>query len=78
LSIVKPRPSRIAALTWATHREVELENPSALKQKQHAPVTLAELLRWYVETFETISKWQRSKQAHLEFLERHKIGKADA
>lgn len=69
---------RSAALTWAKHREVELENPAALSRKQHAPVTLAELIRWYVETFETISRWQRSKQAHLEFLERHKIGKADA
>jgi hypothetical protein len=27
---------------------------------------------------ETISRWQRSKQAHLEFLERHDIGKANA
>ena len=69
---------RSAASTWARHREVELENPSALKRKQHATVTLAELIRWYIETFETISKWQRSKQAHLEFLERHRIGKAEA
>ena len=69
---------RTAALTWARHGEVELENPSALKQKQHATLTLAELIRWYIGAFETISKWQRSKQAHLELLERHKIGKADA
>jgi len=53
---------RSAALTWAKHREVELENPAALKRKQHAAVTLAELIRWYIETFEEISKWQRSKQ----------------
>jgi hypothetical protein len=40
--------------------------------------TLTELIRWYIDTFETISRWQRSKQTHLEFLERHAIGKANA
>ena len=68
---------RSAAVTWAKHREVELENPIALRRKQHATITLAELIRWYIETFETISQWQRSKQAHLKFLERHAIGKAN-
>jgi len=62
---------RSAALSWARHREVELENPAALTQTRHATITLAELIRWYIDTFETISKWQRSKQTHLEFLERH-------
>jgi hypothetical protein len=38
----------------------------------------AELIRWYIDTFETISKWQRSKQAHLELLERHALGKCNA
>jgi hypothetical protein len=28
--------------------------------------------------FETISKWQRSKRAHLELLERHALGKSNA
>jgi hypothetical protein len=37
-----------------------------------------ELIRWYIDTFETISKWQRTKQTRLEFLERHAIGKANA
>ncbi|HVP35151.1 MAG TPA: tyrosine-type recombinase/integrase [Steroidobacteraceae bacterium] len=64
-------------MTWARHREVELENPEALARKQHATVTLANLIRWYIETFETISKWQRSKQAHLKFLARHAIGKSN-
>jgi hypothetical protein len=68
---------RSAALSWARHREVELENPAALTRKQHGTVTLAELIRWYIDTFGTISKWQRSKQTHLEFLERHSIGKAN-
>jgi integrase len=53
---------RSAAVSWA---------------KQGAP-TLAELIRWYIDNFETVSKWQRSKQAHLEFLERHPLGKLNA
>jgi integrase len=69
---------RSAAVTWAKHREVELENPSFLARVQQGAPTLAELIRWYIDNFETISKWQRSKQTHLEFLERHSIGKANA
>lgn len=69
---------RAAALTWARHREIALENPSALTHVQHGAPTIAELIRWYIDTFETISKWQRSKQTHLEFLERHALGKCDA
>jgi hypothetical protein len=56
---------RAAALTWAKHREVALENPGTRAQAQHGTPTLAELIRWYIDTFESISKWQRSKQTHL-------------
>jgi hypothetical protein len=69
---------RSAAVTWAKHREVELENPSFLARVQQGAPTLAELIRWYIDNFETNSQWQRSKQTHLEFLERHSIGKANA
>ena len=69
---------RTAALSWAKHREVELENPQALTRFQQGAPTLAELIRWYIDTFETISKWQRSKQSHLQFLERHALGKFNA
>jgi len=69
---------RSAALSWAKHREVALENPAALAERQHATVTLAELIRWYIDTFATLSRWQRSKQTHLEFLERHALGKTYA
>jgi integrase len=69
---------RTAASSWARHREVALEQPGALTRVQQGTPTLAELIRWYIETFETISKWQRSKQAHLEFLERHALGKSNA
>src|SRR5580692_8686786 len=69
---------RSAAASWAKHREVQLENQAVPGRRQHEPVTLAALIRWYIETFETISKWQRSKQSHLEFLERHAIGRVNA
>jgi integrase len=68
---------RASAVTWAKHREVELEKPATLRREQQASLTLAQLIRWYIDTFETISKWQRSKQSHLEFLERHEIGEAN-
>jgi integrase len=69
---------RSAAVSWARHREVALENHAVPGRQEREPVTLAELIRWYIATFETISRWQRSKQTHLEFLERHSIGKANA
>jgi integrase len=69
---------RSAAMSWARHREVALEDPHALPEIQRGSATLAELIRWYIDTFETVSRWQRSKQTHLEFLERHALGKTDA
>jgi integrase len=68
---------RAAALTWARHREVELEDPAALTRAQASTQSLARVIRWYIDTFESISRWQRSKQTHLEFLERHPIGKSN-
>ena len=69
---------RTAALSWARHREVALEDPATLVREQQGACTLAGLIRWYIETFETISRWQRSKQTHLEFLEHHALGKTNA
>jgi len=40
--------------------------------------TLAELIRGYIGAFEAISQWQRSKQTHLEFFERHALDKTNA
>jgi integrase len=77
---------RLAATSWARHREVALEDPKELlrvqerKQEQHDVVDsfkLGKLIRWYIKTFHTLSKWQRSKQSHLEFLERHPIAQQD-
>jgi len=69
---------RAAALTWAKHREVALEDPAALVQVKQGATTVAELIRWYIEAFLPISKWRCSKQAHLKFLERCSLGKLDA
>jgi hypothetical protein len=66
---------RSAALSWAKHREVALEDPGAFIRVQLRAPTVAELVRWYIDNFETVSKLQRSKQAQLEFLERHALGK---
>lgn len=69
---------RVAAEKWARAREVELENPSALLRAQEGDVTLASLVRWYIDNFQSVSKWQRTKQAQLEFLEKHPIGMLNA
>ena len=69
---------RVAQLPGPNTAKVVLEDPSALIRVQHGAPTLAELIRWYIETFEKISKWQRSKQTHPEFLERHVLGKSYA
>jgi integrase len=69
---------RTAALSWAKHREVALEDPAELTRLRVSTPTLADLIRWYIDTFGKISRWQRSKQTHLEFLERHALGKTIA
>jgi integrase len=69
---------RAAAERWAKAREVALEDPSSQFRQSNKPRTLASLIRWYIESFGSVSRWQRSKQAHLQFLERHAIGKQNA
>ena len=51
---------------------------TSLVREQQGAHTLAELIRWHIDAFETISKWQRSKQTHLEFLERPALGRTNA
>ena len=62
---------RGAAEKWAKSREVALESPEALVRAQHGEKSLRELIRWYIKDFAEVSKWQRTKQSQLEFLERH-------
>ena len=45
---------RSAALTWAKHREVALEDPGALIRVQQGAPTLAALIRWYIDNFESL------------------------
>src|SRR5690606_28946188 len=66
-----------AAKEWARAREVQLADPEALRVANAGAVTLATLIRWYIDTFESISPWQRSKQSALEFLENHPVGQTD-
>lgn len=69
---------RSAAEKWARSREVTLEDPAALARAQHGEQTLAQLIRWYIDEFASISKWQRTKQAQLLALEKHPIGRLNA
>ncbi len=67
------------AVTWAKHREVELEDPAALICVRQGAPTLAALIRWYIETFESdLRSGSEASRAHLEFLERHALGKFNA
>lgn len=69
---------RAHAERWAKHREVALEDPSSPLRRSNQPRTLGRLIRWYLDTFRKISQWQRTKQAQLEFLERHPISQCNA
>lgn len=69
---------RSAAERWGKHREVALEDPSALVRAQQPSTKLASLIRWYIDGFQHVSRWQRTKQAQLVFLEKHPIGETDA
>jgi hypothetical protein len=42
---------RTAALSWARHREVALEDPAELVRMRVSTPTLAEMIRWYSDTF---------------------------
>ena len=67
-----------SALSWAKRRELELEDPSTLAIAQARKLPLAELIRWYIDQFHGIVRWQRTKQGALEFLGRHEIGAENA
>lgn len=69
---------RSAAERWGKQREVALEDPAALVRAQQTSTRLATLIRWYIDSFQQISKWERSKRSQLVFLEKHPLGEADA
>src|SRR5262245_11992716 len=70
--------TKAVAEKWAKRREVELEDPKELDKARQGATTIASLIRWYIDSFKNISKWQRSKQSALRFLEKHEIGTVDA
>jgi len=60
---------RAPAAEWARRREVELEDPAALTRATRGDAeSLGELIQWYIDEFETESKWQRNKGQHLRML----------
>jgi integrase len=68
---------RTAAEKWAKSREVALEDPAALVKAKQTERSLSSLIRWYIDNFSSVSKWQRTKQAQLEYLEKHPTAKAN-
>jgi len=69
---------RIRKGSQIIHRESKtFSHRGAILAKQ-GDVSLKSLVRWYIDNFGSISKWQRSKQSQLEFLERHPIGNSNA
>jgi hypothetical protein len=73
---VRRRAQQAAAWRWK-RREAELEDPRVLALAKHGETTLASVIRWYIDSFQHISQWQRSKQSALQFLEKHEIGQVD-
>jgi hypothetical protein len=49
---------------------VALEDPTALIRAKQPSTKLAKLIRRYIDSFQHISKWERSKQSQLLFLEK--------
>ncbi len=60
-----------AAEAWGKRREVELSAPGALDRKGHE--TVGDLIRRYVEEFEPVMRWRRSKAADLQRLLKREI-----
>jgi integrase len=69
---------RVAAQRWARAREVALEDPTTLAHVRMRDVLLKDLIRWYIDTFQKISKWERTKQAQLLFLAKHPTAERNA
>jgi hypothetical protein len=74
----KTLSSLAAAREWAKRREVELEDATALIRATAHGCQLKDLIRRYIDSFRDVGHWGRTKNAVLEFLENHEIGKSDA
>lgn len=56
--------------TYRRHENTE-EIRRAQEQKAESAdeFLLRKLIRWYIDTFKNVGKWQRTRQSHLEFRE---------
>lgn len=59
------------AKEWAARREAELKAPGALERLQHRGVTVGQVLEWYREDFDGLSKFGPSKLSHVNYLINH-------
>ena len=56
---------------WAEKRLEQLRSDEDLEQKKHAGTTVGQVLRWYLDDFNGISKFGRSKLSSINFLINH-------
>src|SRR5688572_26721664 len=69
---------RSAAERWASIARLPWKTQLPWLAHRQPATKLSTLIRWYIDSFQHISKWQRSKQSQLVFLEKHPIGDVDA
>jgi integrase len=68
---------RTSAEAWAKRREVELEDPVAMARAGQPASRLGDWIQWYIDEFESFSKWQRTKSASLRQLMHTPLADAD-
>ncbi len=52
---------RSAAVSWAKHGKSSWKTAVLTPRFRQGSPTLAELIRWYIDNFESVSKWQRKQ-----------------
>lgn len=62
---------KFLANDWAARRESELKLPGVLEQVRHEGLTVKQVLEWYRDDFDGLSKFGRSKLSHINFLINH-------
>lgn len=56
------------AKAWADKREAELRVPGALERLLHAGVSVGQVLQWYIDDYDGVNKFGRSKSTSLRQL----------
>lgn len=56
------------AKQWAAKREAELSGPGALQAAQHRGISIGQVLEWYRDDFNGLTKFGRSKLSHINFM----------